>query len=231
MRTLVPALALSGMACLMWSSSASSQTQAQGADAAAGQQAFNNACRTCHTVKEGDNRQGPNLHKIIGRKAGSLTDYGYSSAMKEARLRLGRGQARAFHGKRRCGRARQHHEAVWRSRIGGRAGKDRCLFAVGHGRSITGGSPDIAALIRATRCSMEEIRKTEARGFTCGPLMTYIDLDEILPAVQMHRCCADFEETPMRTLALTILTLSIALAGGQARAPAYGPGFLRSPGL
>jgi cytochrome c len=48
------------------------------------QQAFNNSCRTCHTVKEGDNRLGPNLHKIIGRKAGSLPDYAYSSAMKDA---------------------------------------------------------------------------------------------------------------------------------------------------
>ena len=46
--------------------------------------AFNNACRTCHMVKEGDNRLGPNLHKIIGRKAGSLPDYNYSGAMKEA---------------------------------------------------------------------------------------------------------------------------------------------------
>ena len=78
-------MAMGGMACLLLSSSASSQTPAQGADAAAGQQAFNNACRTCHTVKEGDNRQGPNLHRIIGRKAGSLPGYaGYSSAMKEA---------------------------------------------------------------------------------------------------------------------------------------------------
>jgi len=68
------------MACLLLSSSAS----AQGADAAAGQQVFNNACRTCHTVRDGDNRQGPNLYKIIGRKAGSLPGYGYSSAMKEA---------------------------------------------------------------------------------------------------------------------------------------------------
>ena len=35
-------------------------------------------------VREGDNRLGPNLHKIVGRKAGSLPDYGFSSAMKEA---------------------------------------------------------------------------------------------------------------------------------------------------
>jgi cytochrome c len=51
-----------------------------------GQLAFNNACRTCHTLREGDNRLGPNLHKIIGRKAGSLPNYGYSSAMKDADL-------------------------------------------------------------------------------------------------------------------------------------------------
>jgi len=47
---------------------------------------FNNVCRTCHTVKEGDNRLGPNLHNIIGRKAGSVPDFGYSSAMKDADL-------------------------------------------------------------------------------------------------------------------------------------------------
>ena len=33
----------------------------------------------------------------------------------------------------------------------------------------------------------------------------------------------------MRKLALTILTMSIALAGGQARAQIYGPGFYGSP--
>jgi cytochrome c len=46
--------------------------------------AFNNSCRTCHTVKEGDNRQGPNLAGIVGRKAGSLPDYNYSDAMKQS---------------------------------------------------------------------------------------------------------------------------------------------------
>jgi cytochrome c len=48
------------------------------------QLAFNNACRTCHTVKQGDNRLGPSLFGIIGREAGSLPEYGYSSAMKNA---------------------------------------------------------------------------------------------------------------------------------------------------
>jgi cytochrome c len=63
-----------------------------GQDAAAksagadGQLTFNNVCRTCHTLKEGDNRLGPNLHNIIGRKAGSVPDYNYSGAMKDADL-------------------------------------------------------------------------------------------------------------------------------------------------
>jgi cytochrome c len=49
-----------------------------------GQLAFNNACRTCHTLRDGDNRLGPNLYGIIGRKAGSLPNFAYSSAMKDA---------------------------------------------------------------------------------------------------------------------------------------------------
>jgi cytochrome c len=35
-------------------------------------------------MKEGDNRLGPNLYRIIGRRAGSLPEYNYSSAMKGA---------------------------------------------------------------------------------------------------------------------------------------------------
>ena len=49
-------------------------------DAEAGRLAFNNNCRTCHSVKEGDNRLGPNLHSVIGREAGS-EDYPYSAAL------------------------------------------------------------------------------------------------------------------------------------------------------
>jgi len=75
--------ALSGIAYILSSPSARPQAS-QGMEGVSGQQAFNNACRTCHVVKEGDNRLGPNLHKIVGRKAGSLPDYAFSNAMKEA---------------------------------------------------------------------------------------------------------------------------------------------------
>ena len=60
------------------------ETAGRSAGTADGQLVFNNACRTCHTLRDGDNRLGPNLHKIIGRKAGSLPNFGYSSAMKGA---------------------------------------------------------------------------------------------------------------------------------------------------
>ncbi len=49
-----------------------------------GQTAFNTSCRTCHTMKEGDNRQGPSLAGIIGRKAGSLPGFNYSPSMKQS---------------------------------------------------------------------------------------------------------------------------------------------------
>jgi cytochrome c len=62
------------------------ETVGKGGDGQDGQILYNNACRTCHTLREGDNRLGPNLHKIMGRKAGSLANYGYSSALKGADL-------------------------------------------------------------------------------------------------------------------------------------------------
>ena len=79
-----PLVVLGAMTYVLLASSYAQESQRQSAVAASGQQVFNNACRTCHTIREGDNRLGPHLYKIIGRKAGSLPDYGYSGAMKGA---------------------------------------------------------------------------------------------------------------------------------------------------
>lgn len=49
-----------------------------------GQTEFNNACRTCHTAKTGDNRLGPSLAGVMGRKAGSLEGFAYSDSMKSS---------------------------------------------------------------------------------------------------------------------------------------------------
>jgi cytochrome c len=69
---------------MMSTYSSVSETPSPPDAAATGQLVFNNACRTCHTTKESDNRLGPHLYKIVGRKAGALPNYGYSSAMKNA---------------------------------------------------------------------------------------------------------------------------------------------------
>ena len=76
---------LSGIACLSPpTSSVPQESINQNAEVTAGQQVFNNICRTCHSTKEGDNRLGPHMRGIIGRQAGSLPNYSYSSAMKGA---------------------------------------------------------------------------------------------------------------------------------------------------
>jgi cytochrome c len=80
--TWLRAITTAGALTLLLSAPSSLAQQPASDDAA--RQAFNNSCRTCHSVKEGDNRLGPNLSKIVGRKAGSLPNYNYSSSMKEA---------------------------------------------------------------------------------------------------------------------------------------------------
>lgn len=75
--------ALSGIANALTPSAVLAQASSKPGDGS-GQVAFNNSCRTCHTVKDGDNRLGPNLSRIVGRKAGSLENYPFSSAMKQA---------------------------------------------------------------------------------------------------------------------------------------------------
>jgi cytochrome c len=56
-----------------------------GEAANAGPETFNSNCRTCHSTKEGDNRLGPSLNKIIGRKAGTAPDYpNYSQSLKSS---------------------------------------------------------------------------------------------------------------------------------------------------
>nr|AQQ74400.1 hypothetical protein [uncultured bacterium]AQQ74869.1 hypothetical protein [uncultured bacterium] len=49
-----------------------------------GELAFKNRCRTCHSVREGDNRMGPSLHGIVGAQAGSSQGAAYSQALKSS---------------------------------------------------------------------------------------------------------------------------------------------------
>jgi cytochrome c len=54
------------------------------ADAAAGKNAFA-ACAACHSVN-GSDGIGPHLNGVIGRKAGSIAGFNYSSAVKRANI-------------------------------------------------------------------------------------------------------------------------------------------------
>jgi cytochrome c len=50
-------------------------------DAAAGEQIFAH-CAPCHSTKPGENKFGPSLAGVFGRKSGTEQGYNYSPAMK-----------------------------------------------------------------------------------------------------------------------------------------------------
>jgi cytochrome c len=50
-------------------------------DAAAGEKVFAH-CAPCHSTKPGENKFGPSLAGVLGRKAGTEPGYSYSSALK-----------------------------------------------------------------------------------------------------------------------------------------------------
>ncbi len=55
------------------------------ADAVRGKSVFSQQCGACHSAaKGGPNLVGPNLYGVLGRPAGSLKGFTYSSAMKSA---------------------------------------------------------------------------------------------------------------------------------------------------
>lgn len=77
---IVPAL----FAALATASLASGAALADG-DAEAGKKVFNK-CKACHAVEEGKNKIGPSLFGVVGRAAGAVDGYKYSSSMAESGL-------------------------------------------------------------------------------------------------------------------------------------------------
>ena len=52
-------------------------------DPVKGKAAFTRQCAICHTTeKDGDNRFGPNLFGVVGRKAGAMPGFRYTNAFK-----------------------------------------------------------------------------------------------------------------------------------------------------
>jgi cytochrome c len=54
-------------------------------DAARGKKIFEE-CAACHSLEKGANGVGPTLHGVFERKAGELTEFRYSPAMKRSAL-------------------------------------------------------------------------------------------------------------------------------------------------
>ena len=45
---------------------------------------FNDHCRECHSFVKDDNRIGPSLYGVVGRKAGTEPGFSYSMSMKDS---------------------------------------------------------------------------------------------------------------------------------------------------
>ena len=54
------------------------------ADVAEGARLYKRACLACHANEAGQNKVGPSLFGVAGRKAGSVPGFNYSQAMKAA---------------------------------------------------------------------------------------------------------------------------------------------------
>jgi cytochrome c len=55
----------------------------QAADIAKGEAGFVRQCAICHTIdKGGENRLGPNLFGIVGKRAGAAPDFKYTNAFR-----------------------------------------------------------------------------------------------------------------------------------------------------
>ncbi|HKB91513.1 MAG TPA: cytochrome c family protein [Opitutaceae bacterium] len=51
-----------------------------------GKRAFQNQCTACHTMTPESGPNGPSLTGVVGRKAGAVSDFKYSDALKRSGL-------------------------------------------------------------------------------------------------------------------------------------------------
>ena len=51
-----------------------------------GDRLFRSTCGICHTIQSGQNRLGPSLAGIVGRKAGTVPGFNYSDANKNSNV-------------------------------------------------------------------------------------------------------------------------------------------------
>jgi cytochrome c len=55
-------------------------------DPSAGKAVFQNTCTICHSAQQGQNKIGPTLFGIVGRKTNSVEGYSYSAANQNANI-------------------------------------------------------------------------------------------------------------------------------------------------
>ncbi|MDE2334959.1 MAG: cytochrome c family protein [Rhodospirillales bacterium] len=79
-------LALSTILALSFAAAALPLHSARAADAAAGKRLFRQRCSICHSDEKGENKIGPSLFAVVGRKAGVEPGYSYSAANEKSGL-------------------------------------------------------------------------------------------------------------------------------------------------
>ncbi|HTZ71348.1 MAG TPA: cytochrome c family protein [Acetobacteraceae bacterium] len=77
MRNVVPTIFLILGSVAPWAASAAG-------DPTAGQALFKAKCALCHSPVAGENRVGPSLFGVVGRKSGTAPGYNYSDANKSS---------------------------------------------------------------------------------------------------------------------------------------------------
>ena len=75
---------LSGIAAATFLALASQAAWAEG-DPTKGEKVYKK-CKTCHSLEAGKNKVGPHLNGVIGREAGAVEGFKYSSAMADSGL-------------------------------------------------------------------------------------------------------------------------------------------------
>jgi cytochrome c len=81
-RSIISRLTIAAAACGLLAASSAARAAA---DAASGQQVFAR-CAGCHSIAPGENKIGPSLAGVFGRKSGSEAGYNYSAALKAAAI-------------------------------------------------------------------------------------------------------------------------------------------------
>jgi len=91
---------------------------------------FNDHCRECHSFVKDDNRLGPSLYGVVGRKAGQLAGFGYSESLKDSGVTWDEPTLEcrdprqpdepALRGRRRCSDPQEDHRLSEDDLAGGR---------------------------------------------------------------------------------------------------------------